>query len=77
MTDGFGLAVPTTKTTIKVELDVLDRVLGELLEPNRYRWGILLVQAEPYQRISYLGGGWIFEFDRSSSSSSSSSSSGE
>jgi len=64
---GFGLAAPTTESSITVNLDALDDALGGRLDSgNAYRWGILLVKTEPYERISYLGGGYTFLFSRSS-----------
>lgn len=64
--NGFGLAAPTTETGVTVDLDALDDILGERLDSgDEYRWGILLVKTEPYERISYLGGGYTFLFSRS------------
>lgn len=61
---GFGLAAPTTNSSVNADLATLDSVLGDLLEPGPYRWGVLLVNEDPYQRIEYLGGGWTFTFTR-------------
>lgn len=66
MGNGFGLAAPTLETGVTVDLDALDDILGERLDNgDEYRWGILLVKTEPYERISYLGGGYTFLFSRS------------
>jgi len=67
LASGFGLAAPTLQQNVTVDLDALDDVLGDRLDNGEYRWGILLVQIEPYERIAYLGGGYAFTFNRSSS----------
>ena len=72
MANGFGLAAPTTGTVVNVDLDVLDSRLGELLEPGPYLWGVLLVQVDPYERLTSLGPTRHFEFNRSSSGGGSS-----
>lgn len=69
MGNGFGLAAPTTGTEITVNLDELDDLLGGRLDNGQYQWGILLVRTEPYERIGYLGGGFTFNFTRSSGGS--------
>ena len=74
---GFGLAAPTTNSSVNVDLAALDSVLGDLLEPGPYRWGILLVNEDPYQRVQYLGGGWILTFTREGGGGSGGESSGE
>ncbi len=64
--NGFGLAAPTTGESVSVDLDALDDILGERLDNgDEYRWGILLVRTEPYTRVNYLGGGYVFIFSRS------------
>ena len=55
MLDGFGLAAPTNDTSLTVNLDELDVTLGTLLDWGHYRWGVLLVEREPYHRIALLG----------------------
>ena len=67
--NGFGLASPTKKLQLNVDLDALDIALADLLEPGAYQWGILLVTESPYTRLRYLGGGNTFTFERSNSSS--------
>ena len=69
LASGFGLAAPTTDTSVTPDLDVLDDVLGGRLDNGQYVWGVLLVQTDPYQRIAYLGGGNQFYFTRSSGGS--------
>lgn len=77
MASGFGLAAPTRAENVTVDLDALDDILGGRLDNGEYRWGILLVQVEPYERIAYLGGGYSFTFTRSSSGDNPPPSSGE
>ena len=74
--NGFGLAAPTANTDVLIDLPNLDSRLGDLLEPGDYRWGILLVQAEPYQRLQYLGEGFAVHYARSGGGGSSGSSGG-
>ena len=61
---GFGLAPPTRATSLSVDLNQLDHDLGNLLQPGLYRWGVLLVQVAPYQRLAFLGDSHRFRFDR-------------
>ncbi|MCB0160954.1 MAG: hypothetical protein KDD83_22630, partial [Caldilineaceae bacterium] len=61
---GFGLAPPTRATSLAVDLNQLDHDLGNLLQPGLYRWGVLLVQVAPYQRLAFLGDSHRFRFDR-------------
>lgn len=75
--NGFDLAAPTKKTQILVDLDALDKVLGNLLELRRYLWGILLVNEDPYTRLKLLEGGRSYEFPRDRSGSNRSPVSGE
>ncbi|MCB0070711.1 MAG: hypothetical protein KDE20_04600, partial [Caldilineaceae bacterium] len=70
---GFGIAAPTTAQSVAVDLDMLDRELGSLLEPGEYNWGVLLVQVSPYQRLQFLGGSRTFDFARGSSGGASAS----
>jgi hypothetical protein len=77
MAAGFGLAAPTTNNSVSADMESLDSVLGDLLEPGPYRWGVLLVEEDPYQRLDFLGGGWTFNFTRSGGGSSGGGSSGE
>ncbi|MBV7338358.1 hypothetical protein KFU94_61055 [Chloroflexi bacterium TSY] len=75
--NGFGLAAPTKETQILVDLDALDDVLGDLLEPGSYLWGILLVNEDPYIRLKLLEGGRTYQFTRDRSGSSQNPASGE
>lgn len=57
MVSGKGWLGTTTTTSIR----------GDLLKvapTESYLWGILLVQANPYKRIAYLGGGWKYILER-------------
>jgi hypothetical protein len=74
---GFGLAAPTAGTSITVDLNDLDSRLGDLLEPGEYRWGLLLVQTSPYQRLDFFESSQIFRFYREGDSGSSSSGGGQ
>jgi serine/threonine protein kinase len=65
MANGFGLAAPTTDTSVNPDLNALDDLLGSRLDNGQYVWGVLLVRTDPYQRIAYLGGGNQFYFTRS------------
>lgn len=66
LASGFGLAAPTTESSVTADLDALDDVLGDRLDNgDEYRWGVLLVRTDPYTRVSYLGGGYTFLFSRS------------
>lgn len=76
MRNGFGLAAPTTNTNVLADLPSLDSRLGDLLEPGDYRWGILLVQTEPYQRLQYLGEGFAVRYARAGGGGGSGSSGG-
>jgi hypothetical protein len=69
LANSFGLAAPTTDSSVAADLDLLDDVLGSRLDNGQYLWGVLLVRTEPYERIAYLGGGYEFNFTRSSGSS--------
>jgi hypothetical protein len=71
MQNGFGLAAPTTGTSVTVNLTKLDDALGQLLDPGEYFWGLLLVQVKPYQRIQFLGEARRFTFFREDDSGSS------
>jgi hypothetical protein len=76
MTNGFGLAAPTTGNKITVDLNALDAKLGNLLEPGDYQWGILLVRVSPYQRLRFMDQVRTFRFDRGGSNNGGGSSGG-
>ena len=69
MMRGFGLSSPTTNSRMSVDLDALDVIVGDLLEPGEYYWGLILVQVEPYRRLQFLGQQRRFQFIRDSGSS--------
>ena len=53
MSQGFGLTSPTQSASVQVNLDDLDRSLGNMLDSGEYMWGVLYVRTEPsYQRIA-------------------------
>jgi hypothetical protein len=64
MSNGFGLASPTTGNRVNVDLTALDQNLGDLLDPGQYLWGILLVRQSPYERIEFMGEARRFRFER-------------
>lgn len=70
LSSGFGLADPTATSNVSVNLDAIDANPTHPLEPGTYRWGVLLVERNPYKRLAYLGGGWRFTFNRGAESSS-------
>ncbi len=75
MQNGFGPVGNSPRTTVPINLDRSAAELTQLQLGRDYRWGILLVEAEPYRRIQYLGGNRQFRLEGSSGSSSGSSSS--
>ncbi len=63
LTQGFGLALPTTQTRLIVDLQALDNRLGGLLDPGEYLWGVRLVRkSNPDERIEFLGGSRRFTY---------------
>jgi uncharacterized membrane protein YgcG len=64
LVNGFGLAAPTSDNGVTLKLSQLDNVLGDLLEPGEYNWGVLLVRTEPYERVRLLGGPRTFFYYR-------------
>lgn len=66
-TSGFGFGV-TTDTTFIANLDAIDDDSRHPLAEGSYKWGILLVNANPYSRIQYLGGNRNIAFRRVSGS---------
>lgn len=76
LANGFGLAAPTTRNKVNVDLNALDASLGDLLEPGDYQWGVLLVRVSPYQRVKFMGQSRTFRFDRGSNDNGGGSSSG-
>jgi hypothetical protein len=65
LTAGFGPGGSTQETAITVDLDGAANSLPNMLvSGQKYQWGVLLVQLNPYQRLQYLGGGHEFQFER-------------
>jgi len=63
LTQGFGLALPTQRTRLTVDLNALDNRLGGLLDPGEYRWGVRVVKTtEPYERVEFLGDSRLFRY---------------
>lgn len=73
ISNGFGLAAPTTNTTVGVDLAALDSTLHALFEPGTYYWGVLLVQVSPYERLGLVSDYRTFHYSRPSSNNSSNS----
>ncbi|MCB0188983.1 MAG: hypothetical protein KDE31_32160, partial [Caldilineaceae bacterium] len=56
LTQGKGYAGSTTDTTLNAEANnfrIRNAPEGE------YQWGVILIRAEPYQRVKFLGGGQV------------------
>lgn len=68
LVDGFGIAQPTRRDSITVDLDALDDRLDGLLDPGEYRWGVLLVNREPYERLKFFGESRLFRYNGRESS---------
>ncbi len=68
LVDGFGIAQPTRRNSITVDLDVLDDRLDGLLDPGEYRWGVLLVNRDPYERLKFFGESRLFRYNGRESS---------
>lgn len=63
LTQGFGLALPTTQTRLTVDLQALDNRLGGLLDPGEYLWGVRLVRkSNPNERLEFLGASRLFTY---------------
>lgn len=72
MSNGFGMAAPTSNTTIGVDLTALDSTLHALFEPGTYYWGVLLVQVSPYERLGLVSDYRTFNYVRAADGSGSS-----
>lgn len=59
---GFGITEPTTHTEVLVNLNTFYETHKSLLQPGNYKWGVRLVQRNPYTPLQYLGGGNEFRF---------------
>ena len=68
LVDGFGIAQPTRRNSITVDLDALDDRLDGLLDPGEYRWGVLLVNRDPYERLKFFGESRLFRYNGRESS---------
>ena len=62
LAQSFGLVQTKTESGTTVDLDKLSTILPQLQWGKEYQWGILLVQARPYRRLQYIGGGQPFLF---------------
>ncbi|MCB9152217.1 MAG: hypothetical protein H6641_25980 [Caldilineaceae bacterium] len=51
---GISLAPLMSTDHVRVNLALLDSALGPRFNPGIYRWGVMLVQRSPYQRIALL-----------------------
>ncbi|MCB0130949.1 MAG: FecR domain-containing protein [Caldilineaceae bacterium] len=62
MVQGFGLAAPTRDSSVRVNLNMQDDLLGGLLDPGEYRWGVLQVKTEPYERTALVSDTRLFRY---------------
>lgn len=74
---GFGLAESTRRTSVTVDLSMQDEILDALLDPGEYRWGVLLVEAEPYTRLELVSDTRLFRYSGPQSSITAPGNSGE
>ncbi len=67
MRDAFGPVGVTQEGSggMRINLDEADVLLGALLDPGDYLWGVLLVETNPYRRILLLSEARAFRFERS------------
>lgn len=65
--DAFGPVGVTQRPAggMRINLDEADVMLGALLDPGDYLWGVLLVETNPYRRIALLSEARAFRFERS------------
>ena len=65
--DSFGPVGVTQQASggMRINLDEADVLLGALLDPGDYLWGVLLVETEPYRRVALLSEARAFRFERS------------
>lgn len=69
MVAGLGPVGAGQYTEIRVDLDqAIDRI-PQLNSGRQYRWGILLVETDPYRRLSFMGQSHSFQLERSRTSS--------
>lgn len=55
--------------SMTVDLDAADITLGAMFDPGDYRWGVLLVETNPYRRVVLISEPWAFRYERSGSNS--------
>lgn len=60
---GISLAPLTFGTQVKVDFARLESALRPLFTPGAYRWGVMLVQRNPYQRIALLSNAQTIHYD--------------
>ena len=66
MATGFGPVGAKKEIAVEVNLDSTADTLPHLLRSGAdYQWGVLLVELNPYVRLTYLGGGHQFRYERS------------
>lgn len=58
--DGFSPVGAQPSNEVTVDLSATAEYLPMLMNGKDYQWGVLLVHANPYERIRYLGGGHPF-----------------
>ncbi|MEM7129526.1 MAG: protein kinase [Chloroflexota bacterium] len=65
MAHSFGPVGAKTETTVSVNLDAASDAIPQFASGRDYQWGVLLVELNPYRRISHLGGSQLFRYERS------------
>ena len=60
LVDGFSPIGARPAPEVRVDLDATSSSLPQLNFGTDYQWGVLLVEMDPYRRLSYLGGGQFF-----------------
>jgi hypothetical protein len=61
LTGGFGLAAPTSGSSVQVDLPGLDATAGYPLEPGTYLWGVRLVQGGRPVRVVAEGRRLVYQ----------------
>jgi len=62
--DGFGMNAPTRSNDVRIDLEALDKALGDLLLPGMYNWTVVLVNVSPYERLQIVADTREFVFER-------------
>ncbi|MEM7124866.1 MAG: hypothetical protein AAF702_00980 [Chloroflexota bacterium] len=62
MLHGFGIAAPVRNSSVTVDFNTLIRQISIFQSNFSYRWGVILVSENPYERIQFLAGGREFLF---------------